>query len=671
MKKIKNMVRGLLFLSFIVVLSLSTYSCDDYLDVDEYIDQMTSLDSVFSRKSLLEQYINGAAGYLPNEGNLWSEAPTPFQMASDENFASWNDDRHAGMKFLLDEVTPFSSYYNNYAKYYQGIRMANTVLQRIQEVPDISDIDRRDFIGRCYFLVGYYYKLLLLQYGPTPILPDTPFKPDESVENMSFERATYDEVIAHIRNNLTLAAQYLPLERESSGQITVPTRWAALGALSRITLYAASPWYNGNTFYADWIRKSDGAHFISQQADNSKWGISAAYSKYIIDSGNFELFISYREIDTPPLVLNVTSDPNYYKTYPEGAAGIDPFRSYSYLFNGEVPVVMNKEMIYSCAPRSTTDSPLWIAAPYTLGGGNGLNLTQDMINAYYMKDGHDINSSSIEYPYPDSDHVYEEIGGGGYTFSGYTLKGGVAKMYNNREARFYVTIGFCHTFWPGTSYTGPEAWKNIEVTYYSDGYAAPNPDHPEDYNRTGYTCKKYIHPEDNLKASNLVKTKYFPTIRYAEILLNYVEAINELESSYTMEIINGESVTVERKVSDIVKYFNLIRYRAGLPGITESDAADRGKVRELIKRERQIEFMCEGRRYHDLRRWGKDAMEAYNKPITAMNVKAKRSQRKDFYTITTLNDKLTRRSFSYKNYFWPIPKSVMDKNKKLVQNPEW
>jgi len=659
----------IIFLSLLSFIATVNISCTDYLNVDEYIDQMTSLDSVFSRGSLLEQYINGAAAYIPNEGNLWTESPTPFQGASDENFTSWNDDRHAAIKFLLDEITPsYTTRYNNYPGYYQGIRMALTVLQRINEVKDISDIDRRDYMGRCYFLIGYYYYQLLLQYGPVPIVPETLFNVDDPVEKMSLERATYDEMIDAIKKYLLQAAQYLPLERESTQSALIPTRWAALATLSRISLYAASPWYNGNRFYADWTRESDGAHFIPQQEDNTKWGVAAAFSKYIIDSNKFELYITYKEPDTRALPLNVTSDPNYYKTYPEGANGIDHFRSYSYLFNGEVPVMMNPEIIYSCIPRTTGDSPMWIATPYMLGGGNGLNLTQDLIDAFYMMDGRDINNSSEEYPYPNSDHNYEPIGGGGYSFSGYTLRGNTAKMYNHRESRFYATIGFNHCFWPGTSYTGTENWKNIEVEYYSDGNAAPNPNFPEDYNRTGYTCKKYIHPEDNLKA--IVKQKYYPIFRYAEILLNYVEAINELKAPYTMEILNNETVTVSRDVSEIVKYFNLIRYRAGLPGITETDAMDPDYVRELIKRERQIEFVCEGRRYHDLRRWG-DAMQAYNKPITAMNVKAKRSQRKEFHTVTILNDKLTRRTFSYKHYFWPIPKPSLDKNKKLVQNPGW
>lgn len=659
-------------LGFIVVSIAVTSifsSCNDYLNVDDYIEQMTSLDSVFSRKSLLEQYINGAGGYLPNEGNLWSNASNPFQGASDENFTSWNDDRHAAIKFLLDEITPYSNYFNNYNTYYQGIRMAHTVLRRIHEVPDISDVDRRDFMGRCYFLVGYYYYLLLLQYGPVPLVPDIPFSADASADEMSIERGTYDECIGQIRKNLTQAAEYLPLERESEAQVVLPTRWAALATLSRITLYAASPWYNGNQFYMDWTRKSDGAHYISQDKDESKWGISAAYSKYIIDNGKFELYTSLRENDTKALPADITSDPDFYKVYPEGAEGIDPFRSFAYLFNGEVPVTLNKEIIYSCIPRTSSDSPLWISAPYMLGGGNGLNLTHDLVTAFYMSNGRDINDPLSGYP--TEDVAYEPIGGSNIEFSGYTLSNQAAKMYNNKEMRFYVTIGFCHTIWPGTSYTGSDAsLRNTNVAYYANGNSGPNPNFPVDFNHTGYTCKKYTHQEDNLKAAELIKKKYFPIIRYAEILLNYVEAINEMKSPYTMEILNGGSVEVKRDVSEIVKYFNLIRHRAGLPGITESEAADPTTVRNLIKRERQIEFACEGRRYHDLRRWG-DAMEAYNKPITGMNIKAKSNERARFYRVTTLTEILARRTFSYKHYFWPIPKSSMDKNPKLTQSPEW
>jgi hypothetical protein len=189
---------------------------------------------------------------------------------------------------------------------------------------------------------------LLLQYGPVPVVPEKPFDVESTVAEMSLERSTYDECVAEIKKWMLLAAQYLPLESESVVTATIPTRWAALATLSRITLYAASPWYNGNGFYADWTRSSDGKHFIPQEKKNEKWGEAAAYAKYIINSDKFSLFWTPKELDTRGLPDGVDSDPDYYKNYPEGAANVDHYRSLTYTFNGELPVMINPEFIYSC-----------------------------------------------------------------------------------------------------------------------------------------------------------------------------------------------------------------------------------------------------------------------------------------------------------------------------------
>ncbi|MDR2476137.1 MAG: RagB/SusD family nutrient uptake outer membrane protein [Bacteroidales bacterium] len=668
MQKLRNLP---VHLCFVLGFLVCSNSCKDFLSVDDYFMNMTQLDSVFQRQDLVDQYIRGAASYLPNEGNLWTSSSNPFQGASDENFTSWNDNRHAAIRYLLDEVTPFSSDYNNYPNYYQGIRKANIVLSRIGEVPDISDIDRRDYMGRCYFLRGYYMYLLLLQYGPTPVAPDEAFDVTADVETIALERATYDEVVDYICQNLEKAYEFLWDTREASSDMNIPTKSVALAVMSRVLLYAASPWYNGNPFYSDWKRKSDGEYFINQREENSKWGEAAVMAKRLINTNKYKLFTSPKETDTPVLPVSVAENIGE-ATFPDGVRvkDIDPYRSFAYIFNGEVPRLLNDEIIYSCTPSTTGDSPLWIAAPYQLGGGNGLNLTQDCADAFYMKDGCDINSSSSTYPYPQpgTPASYNAIGNSGQAaFSGYQLRPNTAGMYKDREMRFYATMGFCHRFWPGTSYTGTdEALKNVEVTYYSDGTAAPNQNYPEDYNRTGYTCVKYIHIEDNLKQSAAVRPKSFPIFRYAEILLNYAEALNELNADFT-DLATG--ITVQsRDETEILSAFNQIRWRAGLPGMTE--LPDQFTMRNLIKRERQIEFMCEGRRYHDLRRWGQDAMEAYNRPVRGMNVKAKLNARKDFYTVTTLTSyfpRLARRVFTWKNYFCPIPKTAMNKNNKLVQ----
>lgn len=50
-------IRSIVIAGITAVMAFSVCSCDSYLDVDRYIYDMTSLDSIFKRKSLLEQYI--------------------------------------------------------------------------------------------------------------------------------------------------------------------------------------------------------------------------------------------------------------------------------------------------------------------------------------------------------------------------------------------------------------------------------------------------------------------------------------------------------------------------------------------------------------------------------------------------------------------------------------
>lgn len=638
-------------------------SCSDYLDVNPYFDDIFELDSVFKRKEYLEKYINGAGALLPAEGDLWTNAWAPYSGASDECFTSWNDSRHKAIQLLLDEVTPMSDFYNNYGRYYKGIRKANIVLERIGECEDLLTIDRRDFMGRCYFLRAYFYYKLLEAYGPVPIVPEKAFDIDAKSDEMTYERASYDDCVEYICSNFKLAADYLPSTR-TSDQVNLPTSGAAIALMGRVRLIAASPWYNGNSFYADW-KRTDGSHFISQEYDATKWGKAALANKLLIsktEAGSYKYRLNTidRRPDTKALNEAVST-----ADFPEGAGDIDPLRSYSSMFNGEIPAFNNLEFIYMCNYSSNGgDSPAWIATPAPLGGGNGLNVTYGTIKAFYMEDGKDITESPL-YPAKPADR----IGGQGKKFSDYTLQAGAAKMFDNMEMRFYASVGFNGCHWAGLSYTGSqENMKDQLVTYYADGSAAPSSQFPEDFNHTGFTCKKYIHyVEDHLKGSMKIKT--FPIIRYAEVLLNYVEAINELGGATYTDEANG--ITVSRNTADMVKYFNMVRFRAGLPGITEADAQDADKMRELIKRERRVEFFCEGRRYHDLRRWGADAMKAYNEPVTGMNIACKQSNRVGFHTETVINNSRSHRVFGYKNYFLPIPRSALDKNSKLVQNPLW
>jgi hypothetical protein len=165
-----------------------------------------------------------------------------------------------------------------------------------------------------------------------------------------------------------------------------------------------------------------------------------------------------------------------------------------------------------------------------------------------------------------------------------------------------------------------------------------------------------------------VKRKYYPIVRYAEVLLGYVEAMNEMSSSYT-DAVTG--IAVSRDVTQMVRCFNEIRYRSGLPGITVAEAGDYETMKGLIKHERQIEFFFEDHRYYDLRRW-MDAPEVMRTPVNGLDVSAAPAERQSFYTTKIWNtEPAMKRVWNNKMYFFPINQDVLDKNGKLVQNPGW
>lgn len=367
-------------------------SCDDYLNTDKYFYNQTSLDSVFQRKSLLMQYLNAASSYLPADDQLWTNASVPFSFSSDEAFCSWKDDRHAGIYYAMGELNKYSWQFDNWANYYKGIRKAYMILERMGECKDLSETERRDVAGQCHFLLAHYYYCLVRQYGPVPLIPKT-IASNESVENMSYPRATYDECIDFIAKEYEEAASMLDSERSSTETYKVPTSGAALALESRVLLEAASPWFNGNKYYVDFKRSSDGANYFNQTYDAQKWAKAAAVCKRIIDTGKYALYTVPADSKTPEFPENVSK-----ANYPDGVGGIDPFRSYNDMFTGEESAFNISEIMWA---KNETVDLVWISYPAVAGGGNGLCVSQNLVDAYRMQNGKDINEAGSGYPSAD------------------------------------------------------------------------------------------------------------------------------------------------------------------------------------------------------------------------------------------------------------------------------
>lgn len=639
-------------------------SCENYIDIDEYVYDKTTIDTIFTSKTKTFEYIIGTAAILKNESNFvgdWDyRADFPSGMGSDEAIQPWVNWDHAGSCLVVDQVTARDTKnVNPWPDYYKGIRKANIILDRIDQNKELTDAEMRDYKGVAYFLRAYFYYSLVRLYGPVPVLPDKPFDTDASVESTSYERSSYEDCVEYICDNMEQAAQLLPRDRSIAYQY-MPTKGAAMAVIARMRLYAASPLYNGNQFYADW-KRSDGTHFIPQTADPSKWGKAAAAFKRIIDLEKYELYTTPKIVNsrgTGTLPLPDTNDPNLKTAnFPNGAADIDPYRSYKSIFDGSVTPESNPELIYFNNEANINNR---FSFPSKQGGNSTLSVPKDVIDQFRMADGRLFSEAT------DEEKSWQAVGSG-LTFSeNYVLTAERARMDDNREPRYYASIGFNHCLWPGTAYTGSGSdVTNMNATYYYDGNARGS---DFNYNRTGYTIRKWAHQEDNLDYWGKVKQKTYPVFRYAEVLMGYVEAMNEMEDSYNDEV---TGITVTRDVSEMVKYFNQIRYRSGLPGISVAEASDYETMKNLIKHERQIEFFFEDHRYYDLRRW-MDAPEVMSKPVTGLDVTAKGAQRESFYTTKIWNTETAmKRVWNNKMYFFPISQDVLDKNGKLVQNPGW
>lgn len=528
------------------------------------------------------------------------------------------------------------------------------IFKNIDQVPDITAKEKREMIAYAHFMRGYAYMQMLENYGPLLIQGDDIMPSNEEMEYYDAPRSTYDESVEYVCKELELAAKGMPGPKSVSlMQFGRPNRDVALALIARVRLLHASNAYNGGDaarrYFGSWKRSTDKVHYVSQTPDNKRWAVAAYAASRLMD-GSYKLHTVPRDEETPALPATVPS-----AAFPDGAGDIDPYKSYKEMFSGETVPFRNPEIIWG-KWSGAIDIMVRHAFPKQFGGDNGLGVPQKIIDAYCMADGTE---------YMKADVNEGESMTGNKTFSGYQLRSGINSMYDNREMRFYACIGFSGRYWAMNSTT--EAGKrNKQIFYEADGNNGKM-NYSGNYPLSGYTMVKYIHDDDAKDgAGNMMTTKAFTIIRYAETLLSYAEALNEIEGSHTIVDEEGNSHTFTRDYAEIERSINQVRYRAGQPGIPKG--LNRDQIFELIVRERMIEFLFENRRYYDVRRWG-----IYEKvdqePIMGMDADM---PGQNFYNRIRLNHlNIKNRTSSSKMVLLPIWNNEIRKMTMLDQNPGW
>lgn len=669
-------------------------SCSDYLDTDKYFKDQQSLEHIFNNKNNTLEWL--ALSYSRLQGDnieIGHSDNNPTNFCDDMTFNEGNNgDRYR--KFKLGEYGDgysYDTYYkNSWPWSYVAIRQASVFIHNAHANDELTQDEIDVLIGEAHFLRGYFYWLLIRKYGPVPIMPDEGADFSESYDNLSYPRNTFDECVDFICKDMIEAAKRLPDRRDNLNSAR-PTKGAALAVRAKVLTYAASPLYNGNTEMADFTDKT-GRQLISQQYDERKWAVAAAAGKDFLDyndqAGVYKIHTvgirkTAEDTSYPTTIIPPKCEPYSSQNFPDGWADIDPFESYRSVFNGELSMAENEEVIFTRGQNNRTnnlipdgqDGSVEIGVkdlvkhqlPNSLGGWNIHGVTQKQCDAYAMADGTPYDREKVMAQYGPGNE-FTTINNKALHPYDHLPDNGIYMGYANREPRFYASVAYSGTIWPGAS-TTEDRYHNQQIFYYrgeQDGRVNSN----ERWVNTGIGVMKYVHPYDiNVGNNASIRDKADPALRYADLLLLYAEALNNLTTSYEIASWDGtQTYTISRDVNEMHRGVKPVRMRAGVPDYTDEVYADRDKFFNAIVHERQIEFFAENQRYFDLRRW-KIAEEHEAEQIYGCNTLMDRRNALQFYNPVRVPKLQT--SFSRRQYFWPVSWDELRRNKNLTQAPGW
>ena len=618
-KKYFIMKSDKLLIGFALVAMLFSTGCSKFLD--KMPDNQLTMDMIFNDKIRTEDWLAGVYSGVPNP--LWG-------YFKDQGFNIMGDDMT-----IPAEWTPFG-WRNVYAytvgdwnatsawnPYYwvelpKRIRSGLIFLERVKPLPGVTQAEVDIMKGQVRFLIAYYYSLMIEMYGPIPFKPGVIEDVGTPASELMITQTPYDSVVNWIDTELKQVAGMLPAVYQDQHDWGKATSIAALAIRARTLLFAASPLFNGNPDYNNW-KNTHGTNLFSNY-DASKWARAASAFKELIDASA------------------AAGYGLYYESNADGS--IDPFMSY-YNLSLKKFSEGNREILWGRADNPDQNGFQAHHLPIGIGGNGGMGVTQELVDAFYMKNGLPITDPASGYTesgFSATDESRNTKWRGGGPNEGTVTTTGTFNMYCNREPRFYVSVIFDNA-WLGVD--------NRKVNFVQGGadtrlsFDAP---------QNGYNVRKRISLE---VFPRLNRFTYQPGILYrlAEAYLSYAEALNESSPGHP----------------DILKYINLIRERAGIPAL--ASGLSQADMREAIKRERRIEFNCEGIRFNDIRRW-KQGEQYLNTSLYGMNFRG--TARTDNATNPAAYFRRTfykNRVFTKKMYLWPVPQAQMDINPNLVQAP--
>lgn len=663
-----NKIIKTLYTIFCGVGLLGLASCSDYLDVSDEIADNLTIEDVFNNKEYVQRWHSNIFNCISHYETMGGSYEGPLTGVWNVIAGEVSPNGGTSYTVMRNGFTADTAPFQRWGTLYKYIRQALILLERIKPVGDpnalndsyLSPEQVERMKAEAQFFIAYSYFSLFELYGPVPIVteiadPDNPNFAD-------YPRASVDDMVQYIDGLLAevIESGALPETTFASGGVSGnrdhsnhdnskyalneavrPTKAAALALRAKLWVYAASPLFNGGYDEAVQLLNYDGSTIFPAYSVE-KWKTAKQHLETFL---RFADEMGYALFEIKDENGNVDADNSVYELFQ--------------YYNDEIIWATNKNNYYSYnTEMECRSNPRGV-----YNGWSNLGVFQETVDAFFMANGLAIDDSGSGYSEEGFADLPNRIN------EDFRVDKDVYMMYHNREPRFYAAITYEGRSW----HVQPPGNTNYVTSFAKGGDSDLS---RQENPKTGYMLYKFknrqvygtTRPASGNK-KELFKQWARPNIllRLADFYLYYAEVCNELDPSDP----------------NIIEYIDRVRYRAGIPGYKELKAqgkkdiiGDQALQRWAIQRERQVELLCEGQRYFDIRRWmtADDANNRFDQQLIRTGMDMTQEHKLETGVGSFFNRvEIEKRAWTRAMLLYPIPYTEIQRSpgKKLIQNPSW